>query len=154
MSLRAFPQATPTVIQQRITEGAFFDGTMPTGDAIADRSNALYKYEAQAAGGLFLWSGREPLVLTQLLVDLGNAGDVTVKVVNIDPETIEEDVPTILAGEELTYQAETGVSRLMLNETNFRITLLPFQAMQLITTGTEAAQIAQCTAYLARPRQW
>lgn len=152
MALRAFPQATPTVIQQRITSGNFFDGSMPAGDAVADKSNALYKYAEAAAGGLFLWSGREPLVVTQFLIDLGGNGNITVKIVNIDPATIDANAPTLLPGEAVTCEAVTGVPRLILNETNFRITLLPFQGLQLISTASAAAQIAQCTAYLARTR--
>lgn len=141
------------MIQQRITSGNFFNGAMPAGNAVLDASNALYKYAAAATGGLFLWTAREALVISQFLIDLGASGNVTVKVVNITPSTVDDVTPTILAGEELTYQAETAVSRLMLNETNFRITLQAFQAVQLITTASGAAQIAQCTAYYARSRQ-
>ncbi len=156
MALRAIPQATPTVIQQRIASGQLFNGSLPAADPVVDRSNGLYKYAAPAdsVAGLFLWDVREPIVVTQFLIDLGASGNATVKVVNIDPATINNAAPTILAGELVTVAAATAVSLLALNETNFRVTLLPFQAIQLVTTNSAAAQIAQCTAYLARPRQW
>lgn len=153
MALRATPQATPTVIQQRINSGHFFDGTLPADDATPDVSFALFKHASANAGGLFLWATREPLVLSQLLIDLGASGNVTVSVVNLDPATVDSS-PSALSGEALVVEAATAVSRLFLNETNFRVTLLPFQALRLVTTNSGAAQIAQLTAYLARPRQW
>lgn len=152
MALRALPQATPTVIQQQITSGNFFDGSMPAGNAVADASNGLYKYAPATAGGLFLWTAREPIMVTQLLVDLGGNGSVTVKVVNLDPATIDDAAPAVLAGEALTIEAVTAVPRLVLHETNLIIALQPFQAIQLITTASAAAQIAQCSAFLARKR--
>lgn len=154
MATRAIPQATPTVIQQRINSGHFFDGSMPIDDAAPDRSNALFKHAAADAGGLFLWATREPLVLTQFLIDLGANGNITVSVINLDPATVDAASPSALAGESLVVHAATGVPRLFLNETNFRVTILPFQALSLVTTNSGAAQIAQLTAYLARPRQW
>lgn len=154
MASRAVPQSTPTIIQQRINAGQFFDGSMPADDATPDKSNALYKHAIANAGGLFLWATREPLVLTQFLIDLGANGNVTVSVVNLDPATVDAASPSALAGESLVVHAATAVPRLFLNETNFRVTLLPFQALSLVTTNSGAAQIAQLTAYLARPRQW
>lgn len=156
MGLRAIPQATPTVIQQRVIAGQLFNGSLPVADPVVDASNGLYKYAAPvgSVAGLFLWNTREPLVVTQLLIDLGASGNATVKVVNIDPATINDAAPAIIAGELVTVAAATAVSLLALNETNFRVTLMPFQALQLVTTNSAAAQIAQCTAYLARPRQW
>jgi hypothetical protein len=141
------------VIQQRINSGQFFNGTMPADDATPDASFALYKHAAANAGGLFLWATREPIVLTQFLIDLGANGDVTVSVVNLDPTTVDSS-PSALSGETLVVDARTAVPRLFLNETNFRVVLLPFQALRLVTTNSGAAQIAQLTAYLARPRQW
>ena len=153
--MRAVPQATPTVIQQQVISGQLFNGSMPVADPVVDASNGLYKYAAPAASvaGLFLWDTREPLVITQLLIDLGGNGNVTVKVVNLTPATIDS-APTVIAGEALTVAAAVAVPLLSLNETNFRVTLLPYQAIQLITTASGAAQIAQCTAYLARSRNW
>lgn len=156
MALRAVPQSTPTVIQQRVNAGQLFNGSLPVADPTVDGSNAMYKYGAPAGSvaGLFLWDVREPIVVTQLLIDLGASGDVAVKVVNINPATINDAAPAILSGELVTVAAAASVDLLSLNETNFRVTLLPFQAIQLVTTNSAAAQIAQCTAYLARSRQW
>lgn len=156
MALRAVPQAVSTVIQQRVISGQLFNGSLPVADPTIDKSNALYKYAAPAGSvaGLFLWDTREPIVVTQFLIELGGSADITVAVVNLDPATINDPAPAVLSGEILSIAAVTGVSRLFLNETNFRATLLPFQALRLITTNSAAAQIAQCTACLSRPRQW
>ncbi len=155
MALRATPQATPTVIQQQVILGQLFNGSLPVADPVIDASNALYKYAAPAGSvaGLFLWNTREPIVVTQLLIDLGGNGNVTVKVVNLNPATFDS-APTLIAGEAVTVASAAAVPLLSLNETNFRVTLLPFQGIQLVTTNSSAAQIAQCTAYLARTRQW
>lgn len=156
MLSRAIPQSTPTVIQQRVATTRLFTGVLPPDNATPDASNALYKYaELDANGcGLFLWRTREPIVVSQFLIDLNGSANVTVDVVNIDPTTIDADVPTVLTGETVTIATATAVAFLMLNETNFRATLLPFQALRLVTTASGAAQIAQCTAYLDRSRQW
>ena len=143
--------STPTLIQQRITSGGLFDGTMPAGDAVTDASNCLYKYTAAAVGGLFLWTTREPIICTQFLIDIGASGNIVVSVVNLNPATIET-APAVIAGEAMTVASATAVTLLALSGTNFRVTLLPFQALRLVTTATAAAQIAQCTIYLDRSR--
>lgn len=153
--MRAVPQATSTVIQQRVIAGQAFNGSLPAADPVVDASNGLYKYAPPVGSiaGLFLWDTREPIVVTQLLIDLGGNANVTVKVVNLDPTTYDS-APSILAGEAVTVAAATAVPLLSLNETNFRVTLMPFQGIQLVTSASAAAQIAQCTAYLARARNW
>lgn len=156
MALRAVPQSSPTVIQQRVIAGQVFNGSLPVADPVIDASNAMYKYAAPvgSVAGLFLWDAREAITIEQFLIDLGASGDVTVSVVNLDPTTINAANPTVLAGEALVIASATAVPRLILNETNFRADLLPYQALRLVTSNSGAAQIAQCLARLSRSRQY
>lgn len=142
-------QSTSSAIQQRITTGGFFDGTAPTGDSPVGADYSIYKYAAQAAGGLFFWNVRESMVCSQIHIDLGGAGNITVKLVNLNPATIAT-TPTILAGEAITLEQATAVSFFALDETRFKTILLPFQAIQIITTASGAAQIAQVVGTLER----
>ena len=81
-------QAISTAIQQQALAGSIFDGTEPVGDAPLDAGNSIYKYATSAVGGgLFFWNNREPLVCSQIHVDLGAPGDITVSLVNLDPVT-------------------------------------------------------------------
>jgi len=144
------PSSTATAIQQRIATGHGFDGTFPTGDSPLDASNALYKYAKQNAGGLFFWDTVEPLICSQIHVDLGASGDITVSIVNIDPATFKTATPTILAGESMIIESTTGVRFIALDEARFKTVLLPFQGIKLVTTSSGADQIAQVVASLER----
>lgn len=152
MAVPRIPMATPTAIQQRINSGQVFNGTLPVADPTIDMSNAMYKFAAANAGGLFFWNTREPMLVNQMLVSLGGSANITVSLVNIDPLTVDNAAPTILAGEEMIIEAVTAVTKLSLNETNFKVTLLPFQAIKLVTTNSGAAQIAQLMGRLDRVR--
>lgn len=154
MATPRIPMTTPTVIQQKITSGNYFNGTLPVADCTVDASNALYKYPAASAGGLFLWTTREPMVCAQLCVELGGSGNITVDLVNLTPAAIDTATPTVISGEVFTLKAATSVSRLVLTEAEFAVVVLPFQAIRLTTTASGAAQIAQLTAYMYRPRGW
>ncbi len=149
MTTPRIAQSISTAIQQRITSGAFFDGTMPTGDSPIGADYSIYKYAAQAAGGLFFWNNKEALVCSQIHVDLGAAGNITVKLVNLDPSTWPT-TPTILAGEAMTIEQATGVTFIALDEARFKTIVLPYQAIQIITTASAAAQIAQVVASLEK----
>lgn len=159
MALRAVPQATPTVIQQMVAAGQTFNGSFPAADPTVDASNGIYKYAAPAGSvaGLFLWNTREPITITQFLCDLGAAtgstADAQLRVVNLNPATFDTN-PTIITNEIIAVANFTTVSLLRLTEADFRITLMPFQGLQLITTNSTKIQIAQCMASLARSRQW
>lgn len=143
------PASTATAIQQRIANGYGFDGTLPTGDSPIDASFALYKYAKQNAGGLFFWNTREPLIYSQIHIDLGASGNITISIVNLDPATIDTS-PAILSGETMIIEAATGVRYLTLDEAHFKTILLPFQAIKLVTTNSNADQIAQVVASLER----
>lgn len=149
-------QAVSTAIQQRVAIGSF-NGTLPQLSGVRANSpagpgNSLYKYAPLAAtgGGLFFWSNVEALICSQIHVDLGAPGDVTVSIVNLDPLKINDDLPTVLAGETMIVEQSTGVRFLALDEARFKTILLPYQAIRIVTTNTGAAQIAQVVAGLER----
>lgn len=144
-----------TAIQQKISAAGNFDGTLPqTGSVRADspleQGNSIYRYPAAAKGGLFFWSNREPLICTQIHCDFGAASDVTIKLCNLDPTKINDDLPVTLAGEDITIEQATGVTFLALDETKFKVIVLPYQAIKIVSTANAAAQIAQVVASLER----
>ena len=144
-----------TAIQQQISSG-FFDGTLPQAAGVRADSplytpgNSIYKYAASTAGGLFFWNNPESLVCSQIHVDLGASGNITVSIVNLDPAHINDDAPTILSGEQMIIEQATAVRFIALDEARFKTVLLPFQAIQIVTTSSGAAQIAQVVASLEK----
>ena len=143
-------QAAESAIQQRVTSTNFFDGTTPAGDAPLDKGFSTYKYTASTAGGLFWWNTVDIVICSQFHISLGGSGNITVNLVNLDPTSIASGSPTILAGETMTIEAATAVTFLALDESKFKTLLLPYQAIQLITTASGAAQIAQLVGSLAK----
>ncbi len=143
-----FPAAHSTGIQQRCTSGHYFDGTIPagdTGDAGAPDQNGLYKYAPDTAGGLFVWNVNEPIIVTQMHVDMGGTSDAVVSIVNLD------GTGTPLAGEAVIVAQAAAVRFLALDETHFRVVLLKNQALKLVTTSSGAVvQVAQVLASLER----
>jgi hypothetical protein len=144
---------TSSAIQQQITSGNFFNGTLPqaAGPVRADSplqpGNALYKYAAATAGGLFFWNVNESLIVTQIIVDLGANANLSVFISNLLPTSIEDDSPTVIAGEEFLIGSLTA-SRIFTSNTVY--TLLPYQAIRLVSTNSVAAQIASVSACLER----
>jgi hypothetical protein len=146
----------PTAIQQSITSGGNFDGTLPqaAGPVRANSplgsGNSIYKYAPANKGGLFFWANTEALICTQINIDLGASGNVSVRLCNLNPATINDDAPTTIAGEDVLIEQATAVTFLALNESKFRTIILPYQAIKIVTTATAAAQIAQVVAALER----
>lgn len=146
----------PTGIQQQITAAGNFDGTLPqaAGPVRANsplgQGNSLYKYIASSKGGLFFWTNTEPLVCTQIHVALGAAANVSVSIGNLDPAHINDDTPVTLAGEDILIAQSTAVTFFTLNESQLKVTLLPYQAVKIVTTANAAAQIARVLACLER----
>lgn len=144
-----------TAIQQRVIAGGFFDGSLPQiGSVRADSplatGNSLYKYAPSNRGGLFFWDTGEAVLCTQLYVALGGSGDVRVYLCNLTVTSVKDDLPVTLAGEDILIEEATGVTYLSLNQERFKATILPYQAIKVVTTATGAAQIAQVTAVLER----
>jgi len=150
------PGNSSIAIQQRITSGGNFDGTLPQAagpvraDSPISQGNSVYKYAAAAKGGLFFWDCNEALVCTQIHVSLGAAADVSIYIVNLDTSTINGDSPTSLSGEDILIEQATGVTFLALDEARFKTVLLPYQGIKIVTTANANAQIAQVVACLER----
>lgn len=154
MALLRTLSTSPTAIQQRLSATNNFGGVLPVGAATPDVGNAVYKYAEGAVGGLFLWGIREPVVIDQVLVNLGASGTVTVSVANVDPATAVGAAPTyaLIAGEEYVVATAAAVTFLALP--GLGLTLLPFQALRIVTSGSAAAKAALCVARLERGRQY
>jgi hypothetical protein len=152
-----YAMTNPTAIQQRVAPGKIFTGALPQAGAVRadsplDKGASIYKYTqlAEDGGGLFFWNTYEPLICTQIYVDLGAVGNITIKLVGLDPSKINDDLPAVLSGEAVTVEAATGVSFIALDEARFKTVLLPYQAIQIITTASGQAQIARVGAGLER----
>lgn len=150
------PGNFPTAIQQVVTAGNLFNGTLPqaTGpvraDSPLDAGKSIYKYAPAAAGGLFFWNTKEALICSQIIADLGATGDITISLVNLDPAHINDDSPTILAGEEIIVFQDTGLRYVALEESKLKLIILPLQAIKVVTANTAQAQKVQVFASLER----
>lgn len=150
------PSSVATAIQQSITASGNFNGSLPQLTSVRADSpvyqpgNAIYKYAAAAAGGLFFWNTVEPLVCSQIHISSSAAMDVTISIVNLDPAHINDDLPSILSGESLIIDQATGVTFMALDESKLKTILLPWQAIQIVTSANAATQIAQVVASLER----
>lgn len=145
----------PTAIQQRITAGGNFDGTLPQlsavrADSPLSQGNAQYKYASSTRGGLFFWDSVETLICTQIHVGLGASANVIVSICNLDQAHINDDAPVTLAGEDIIIAQATAVTFLNLGEAQLKATLLPYQAIKIVSTASAAAQIARVYACLER----
>jgi len=150
-------QSISTAIQQRVAAAQNFTGALPQLGAVRADSplasgNCIYKYASLAAagGGLFFWDSPESLILSQIHLDLGASGDATISIVNLDPATLNDDLPAVLAGETMPISITAATRYVVLNESQLKTVLLPYQGIQIITTNSGAAQIAQVVASLER----
>jgi hypothetical protein len=120
-----------------------FDGTVPTTSASLV-NYTTYRFPSDVGGGLFYWDNREPMICDQLYVNMnGVAGNVTLSLVNLDSTL------TPISGEEVILETASLVTWLAFNESNFKVTVLPYQALKLVTTGT-GAQLARAVASYER----
>lgn len=133
-----------TSILQRISAGNQFDGTLSGGAESTTRNGSVYEFAADNNGGLFFWETKEPIVVDQIIVNLGASGTVTVNLVNLD----SNNAP--IAGETWQLFTQSDQQYLALNETNFKYILLPGQAIQIISSGSAAAKIAQVYGMIER----
>jgi hypothetical protein len=148
MATARTPASYSTAIQQRIASGGNFDGTLPPGDS--PLQNSIFKYAQANRGGLFFWNAGEAVICNQLHVFLGGSGDVSLFIVNLDPASPDPANPQVLADERILIEAQLGTTFVALDESKFKVVLLPGQALQLITTPTGANQIAQAVASIER----
>jgi hypothetical protein len=150
------PSNVSTAIQQSVTLGGNFDGTLPqaAGPVRADsplaQGNSVYKYAPTAKGGLFFWNCNEALICTQIHVSLGLAADISVYIGNLDLAHINDDAPTTISGEDILIEQASAVTFLALDEARFKTVLLPYQAIKIVSTASAAVQIAQVVACLER----
>jgi len=142
-------QSISTAIQQRVAATKRFTGALPQLGAVRADSplavgNCVYKYAPLAGDGGGL------LILSQIHLDLGANGDTTISIVNLNPATINDDLPAPLAGESMPISITVAQRLVVLNEAQLKTVLLPYQGIQIVTTNSGAAQIAQVTASLER----
>jgi hypothetical protein len=133
-----------TAILQRINAAQQFTGVISTGAQSTTHNGTVYEFAAANVGGLFFWESSEPIMVDQINIDLGAAGDVTINLVNLDANNAP------VAGELWQLHAATNTRYVSLDETNFKKTLLPKQAIQIISTGSAAAKIAQVLGMIER----
>ncbi len=139
-----------TSIQQKIASGHNFDGTFPTGDSPLAGS-FRYEFASQNAGGLFFWDMyAEPVICGQFHCDLGGPADFSLYLVNLDVASVKAGTPTVVSGSEILIEEQTGVKFVALDEARFKVVVLPYQALKLVTTVSGAAQIAQAVASIER----
>ena len=122
---------------------------MPPGDSPLS-NYSIYKYAPANTGGLFYFDCNEPVVISQVHVDLGGSGNFALYITNLDPASVIAGAPTELSGEAIQIESQTGATFVALDEARFKTILLPYQALKLVTTNSSAAQIAQVVGSLER----
>ncbi len=121
-------------IEQKITAGADFDGTLPTG--ATTQGNDLESFTAQAAGGLFDFAQDKPITIQQIAIVFG--GQSTWSLVLVDADATELPV-------------DDGTTETEYLDWNIELVLLKGQKLKLVTTGASTAMRAHVTAE-TRPR--
>jgi len=127
----------PTSILQRINENHQFDGSLSLGAETTTRGGAMYEYAIADAGGLFYWDNQEPMVIDQINVNLGAAGDCSIWIVNLDENLAE------IAAETFRIYNVSGQQHIALDHAQMQLTLLPRQAIKIISATSAAAKVAQ-----------
>ena len=138
------PASHSTAILQRINAAQQFTGVISPGAESTTHNGSVYEFAAADAGGLFYWDGSEPVMVDQINIDLGANGDVVINLVNLDANN------TPIAGESWQLFTQAGARYVFLDETKFKCTLLPKQAIQVISTVAATAKIAQVVGMIER----
>lgn len=133
-----------TAILQRINATQQFTGVISGGDESTTHHGAVYEFAADDAGGLFFWETAEPIIVDQINIDLGASGTVTINLVNLDANNLP------VAGELWQLFTQAGSRYVSLDETNFKKVVLPNQAIQIVSSGSAAAKIAQVVGMVER----
>jgi hypothetical protein len=133
-----------TSIIQRASGAGQFTGVIPTTAESTTHNGAVYEFAVDAVGGLFFWETAEPMMVDQVLIDLGANGTVFIYLVNLDANNLP------VAGEQWQLFTQAGARYVALNETNFKYVLLPKQAIQIVSSVSASAKIAQVTGMVER----
>lgn len=144
------PYSNATVIQQSTESGDAFDGGYPANGAgildSTDTGRGMYVYpDATEHAGLFYWDTSEPVIVNQFLVNLNGSGSIDLYLVSLD------NAGAVIAGSAIPLRKLTSVNFMALDETVFKVVLLPRQALQLITSVVGGQkQVAQAVAAIER----
>jgi len=133
-----------TAIIQRASAAGQFTGVIPTTAQSTTHNGSVYEFAVDTVGGLFFWETSEPMIIDQVNIDLGANGTVTINLVNLDGSNLP------VAGESWQLFTQAGARYVALNETNFKYVVLPKQAIQIISSGSASAKIAQILGMIER----
>jgi hypothetical protein len=125
-------------VQQQIPSGSQFTGAAPAGAQTF--ANGLNKFAANVAGGLFLFSATEAVVVHDIYIDFGALTTYSLKIVNLDGSG------NPIAGESFALEEDV---RLRTRLTG-RLLLSANQALQLTTSDATAAMMARMYATALR----
>lgn len=125
-------------IQQRITAGGTFNGTLPSTEVT--RANGLNKFAPAAAGGLFDFELDEAATVQQISVDMNGNSALTVSIVNLDADR------NVISGEDVRIYSGT-VQLLNMSEP---IILGKRQALKIACATTGQVMIARVMAVVER----
>lgn len=146
MTLVRTPYSNSTAIQQTTAAGVAFDGAYPDGSDAVDNGKGMYAYgDSPTHAGLFYWNNAESIICGQFHIDLRGSGTISLYLVSID------DAGAEVAGSAILIEQQTGVTFVALDESRFKVVLLPRQALKLVTTAVGSQkQIAQAVASIER----
>lgn len=134
----------PTGILQRINAAQQFTGAAHPGAQTTTRNGSMYEYAAADAGGLFYWDNQEPMVIDQILVDLGATGTCDIYLVNLDANN------AVIAGERWRIHTSPSGQYIALNHATLELVVGPKQAIQIISGTSAAAKTALVTGSIER----
>ena len=126
----------PTAILQRINAAQQFNGALPGTAESTTRGGSMYEYAASDVGGLFYWDNQEPMVVDQILVDLGATGTCDVYLVNLD------DNNAVVATERWRLYTTAADRYISLNHATLELIMLPKQAIQIVSGTSTAVKTA------------
>jgi hypothetical protein len=138
MSLELAVGVMPVGIQQKITAGSQFNGAASTSAQTA--ANGMTKFATDVKGGLFNFEQNEPIVIHQVLANLGTSIAYQVNIVNLD------STGAVIAGESILLASGTAASVFLTPQ----VVLGAGQAIQLTTTGATLAMVGTVWANTTR----
>ncbi len=151
--LKRQPASHSTAILQSMAVGKTFDGKLPSADSVYGPGGVFKFPEDASHGGLFYWDTNEPVVCGQFFCDLGGSANFQLFLVNLDPASVraaQAGTGSPVVVDQILIDEHTGVTHVTLDESHFKTVLLPFQALQLITTASAGKQVAQAIASIER----